>query len=133
MLLVKTKIAPSKIHGIGLFADQFISKGTIVWKFVPGFDMKFTQEEIETLPQTAREFLSTYDYVSNRTGYHVLCIDNARFYNHSKTPNTTDIELEGTDEEGGDVAVRDIQVGEEITYDYEMGDADFQQKLNQKK
>lgn len=27
MLLVKTKIGPSAIHGIGLFADQFIQKG----------------------------------------------------------------------------------------------------------
>lgn len=28
MLLIKTKIGPSKIHGIGLFSDQSIPKGT---------------------------------------------------------------------------------------------------------
>ncbi|KKQ84137.1 MAG: hypothetical protein UT08_C0023G0002 [Candidatus Woesebacteria bacterium GW2011_GWB1_38_8] len=30
MILVKTKIGPSKINGIGLFANQFIPKGTLV-------------------------------------------------------------------------------------------------------
>ena len=43
MLYVKTKIGQSKIHGMGLFADQFIKKGTIIWKFTPGFDLKFTK------------------------------------------------------------------------------------------
>jgi hypothetical protein len=33
MLLVKTTIAPSPIHGIGLFADQFIPQGTRIWEF----------------------------------------------------------------------------------------------------
>lgn len=39
MLLVKTKIGPSKISGIGLFADQFIKKGTTIWKFQHSIDV----------------------------------------------------------------------------------------------
>ena len=31
MLLVKTTIAPSSIHGIGLFADQCIPQGTRIY------------------------------------------------------------------------------------------------------
>jgi len=61
MLLVKTKLGPSKIHGIGLFVDEFIPKGTIVWKFVPGFDLKFTKEEVEKFPGLAKDFVHFYD------------------------------------------------------------------------
>lgn len=130
MLFVKIKVGPSKIAGLGCFADEFIPKGTIIWKFVPGFDLKFTEEEIKKLPQVVQDFLANFDYVSYDNGYHILCTDNARFYNHSKAPNTAGIELEGTEGEGGDIATRDINIGEEITYDYEVGDASYAQKLN---
>ena len=60
MLLIKTKIQESRIHGIGLFADEFIPKGTEIWKFTPGFDMKFTREEILKFP----EFLQIYIYTN---------------------------------------------------------------------
>ncbi len=33
MLLIKTKLDLSKIHGIGLFAGEDIPKGTIIWRF----------------------------------------------------------------------------------------------------
>ena len=40
-----------------------------------------------------------------------MCVDNARFINHSDTPNTKNV--------GDDCAVtRDIQEGEELTCDY---------------
>ncbi len=34
MLLVRTARRPSDIHGMGLFADQFIPAGTATWRFV---------------------------------------------------------------------------------------------------
>lgn len=62
MLLVKTKIGHSKIHGIGLFANEFILKDTPIWKFVPGFDLEFSEEEVSVLPTPARAFLLHYGY-----------------------------------------------------------------------
>ncbi len=44
MLLVKTHLGKSKINGIGLFADEFISKGKVIWKFTPGFDFVLTKK-----------------------------------------------------------------------------------------
>ena len=48
MLLVKTKIGPSEIDGIGLFADQFIPRGTLVWELVPALDIEVA---VEGLPE----------------------------------------------------------------------------------
>ena len=33
MLLVKTTLRPSEVHGLGLFADEFIPKGIAIWRF----------------------------------------------------------------------------------------------------
>jgi len=60
MLLVKTKIKESKIHGIGLFADQFIPKGTEIWKFTSGFDQKFTREQILNFPDLLQVYIYKY-------------------------------------------------------------------------
>jgi hypothetical protein len=54
MLLVKTKIGPSAIQGIGLFADQFIAKGTHLWEFTPGLDVQITFTQLKTLSPTAK-------------------------------------------------------------------------------
>ena len=54
MLLVKTKIKPSGTHGIGLFADQFILKGTITWKYDPKFDSSFTEKDLEEMSDGRR-------------------------------------------------------------------------------
>ena len=132
MLLVKTKLGQSKIHGIGLFADEFITKGTLVWKYVPGFDLKFTKEELEKFPPVAKDFVLNYAYLSKDTGYDILCSDNARFYNHSENPNTAGIDLDGTENEGGDIAVSDIQIGEEITCDYREMENDWERHLGKK-
>ena len=44
MLVVKTYINKSKIHGFGLFAGENIKKGTVIWKFNPVIDRKFNRK-----------------------------------------------------------------------------------------
>jgi len=127
MLLVKTKIGVSKIHGIGLFADEFVPKGKQVWVYHSGFDQKFEAQDILVLPKVAQEQILHYSYVNASTGKIVLCADDARYFNHSSDPTT--IEAKVNDEEGASIAARDIQVGEELTYDYVKNDADGERKL----
>lgn len=117
MLLVKTRIGPSKTHGIGLFADQFIPKNMPIWKFTPGFDIKVTEHEVKKLPKLAQKYFSHFAFLNPETNKYVLCIDDARFYNHSENPNTVSIDHLG-EEEGVDMASRDIKIGEELTIDY---------------
>ncbi len=127
MLLVKTRLRASPIHGIGLFADEPIAKGTPTWKFLDGFDFRFPPVILEQLSPAAREQFLTYTYFQKGVGMYELCSDDARFFNHSDTPNTMCIQAESGD--GLDLAVRDIQVGEEMTCDYKSFDPDWEQKL----
>ncbi|MBI5893982.1 MAG: SET domain-containing protein [Deltaproteobacteria bacterium] len=117
MLYVKTKLAPSEIHGIGLFADEFIPKGAVIWKFTSGFDLKFTEEEISRLPKQAQEYLSIYSYLSLKSGLRISPVDNGKYINHSETPNTLS-QHSDYEEEVLTYAIIDIQVGEEITENY---------------
>jgi uncharacterized protein len=117
MLLVRTRLKNSAIHGLGLFADQFIEKDTPLWKFVPGFDIELTSEQLEQLSEAARTQTLRYSYFNPKTRLHVLCSDDARFFNHSDDPNTTTIDSP-EHPEGIVVATRDITAGEELTCDY---------------
>ena len=123
MLLVKTKIGQSKIHGTGLFADQFISKGTPIWRFTPGFDLKLIEEELLKLPKLAQGCVMRYCYHSIVDNTYVLPFDDARFFNHSKNPNVTSVDLPD-EPEGMDIASRDIQSGEELVCDCKEFDVD---------
>jgi len=125
MLLVKTRIARSAIHGIGIFADEFIPKGTVIWEFTRGFDVYVSAEEIQTLPAPAQAQMLKYCHREVDNGLYVLCADDARFFNHADTPNTVD--LPGP--EGPTIAARDITIGEELTGDYWAFDADAAFKL----
>lgn len=126
MLLVRTKIGQSPIHGIGLFADQFIPKGTPIWKHTPGFDRIITQEELAQLSESSRAQMLNYCYI-NKSGNLILNFDDARFVNHSDVPNMYQDFI--ADPEGVDTASRDIQPGEELTENYYDYDRDAHRKL----
>ena len=129
MLLIKTKIGPSNINGIGLFAAQFIPKGTLVWKFKSGFDQKIKKSEIEPLSQSGKEQFLKYAYLSSKNDEYVLCFDDARFFNHSDDPNCVDMVSAG-DGEPNDISCRDISEGEELTCDYRSFSNDFDYKMS---
>ena len=116
MLLVKTYLEKSAIHGLGVFAAEFIRKGTKVWRFVEGFDRLYSPREFAKLPKAARQFISFYGYRVD--GEILLTIDHDRHINHSERANTR----WKTDHI---VASRDIPKGAEITNNYRLFDAAF--------
>jgi len=133
MMLVKTQLSLSGIHGIGLFADEFIPRGTVIWRYSPGLDRVFTREELMSMSELDREFLETYCF--KYFGKYYLCVDDARFMNHSTNPNCTDVgvdEIKDNDM-GYTAALKDIQAGEELTCDYSFfggADEDLEFNLN---
>jgi len=128
MLLVKTRLRPSPIEGLGLFAAQFIPKGTVVWKFDPLLDHLVDAAALEGLHPVERDFMARYAYLNSTTRKWVVCVDDARFMNHSSKPNLVSVYPPG-EVEGVDVAAWDIAEGEEITTDYLTFDADAKNKL----
>lgn len=123
MLLVKTKIGVSKIHGIGVFADEFISKGTWIWRFQEGFDQMIDKEELTKLSEPAKKQFLNYSYLSTRSNSYILAFDDSRFFNHSDNPNCEEADIPG-EIESVTVAARDIEPGEELTdnyLDYDVG------------
>lgn len=113
MILVKTIVKPSDLHGLGLFADQFIPKDTIIFMEEGTFTNKFTVEEVELLPDVPKQYIKHYGYLKN--GIYKVSLDNDKYFNHSENPNT----YESDDMENTyTYALRDINIGEELTTNY---------------
>ena len=122
MLQVKTRLDRSRVHGIGLFADEFIPEGTVIWEFHSSVDTKLTSEQIAQLSLPCQEQMRRYTYREKFSGKYVLCGDDARFFNHSADPNCIDIDNAA---EGLTIARRNIYPGEELTCDYALFDLDL--------
>jgi SET domain-containing protein len=116
MLLVRTTVKASKIHGLGVFAAEPIAKGTTIWAFDPVLDRIIRGDELAALPDHVAEFLEHYCEYFPETDELVLSGDNDRYTNHSDDPNTA---VEGANGTHATVlATRSIRPDEEITCDY---------------
>ena len=127
MMLLQTRVGPSSIHGLGLFAAAAAPRGTPIWRFEPGFDRIFTSAQMAAFPEGVREHLRWFGFFSRDDGSATLSGDHSCFMNHSPTPNTgapPDAVSPVTT-----VALRDIAAGEELTCDYFAFDADAARKL----
>jgi hypothetical protein len=96
--------------GYGVFATRFIPKGTFTWVFDP-LDQVIPQAKMNRVPPPLQQALDKYSYFSGR-GDRILCWDHSRFVNHSCNPTSL---APGFDLE---IAVRDIEEGEQVTEDY---------------
>jgi len=96
--------------GYGVVATKLIPKGTITWA-LDKLDRIFTPAEISSMTTVYRQIMDKYTY-RNPHGNYIFCWDNARYINHSSNANciTTAYEFE--------IAIRDIEPGEELTDDY---------------
>jgi SET domain-containing protein len=104
---VEEKQIPGK--GMGVFTKEFVPEGKIIWKLSDNAK-EYTVEEYENLPyEIKKNVYQSGDKFVGAEGY-------GESWNHSCEPNTwwvSDNEL---------AAKRDIQIGEELTYDYVTAD-----------
>lgn len=108
MLKVETFLKEVEGKGIGLFANQFIPKGTIVSKFE--FPDVITGElASKGLPELSKKFVDTYSCIEGDIV--LIYIDDDRFMNHSSNYNC-DYKKRRY------YANRDINQGEELTCNY---------------
>lgn len=113
MLLKKTIVKESHVAGLGLFADEDINNGEIVWTFHPSIDKEVDLSEWIDLPIHCWNYMISHSWICNFTGKRFMSFDNDRFTNHSDDPNISE------DDTGNMLANRHIKKGEEILCDYE--------------
>jgi SET domain-containing protein len=109
------EVRKSGIQGTGLFARRAFKAGDVVlqWKL----ENKIDTTELAALDFEERKYLHPLDEHT-----YAILKPPERFVNHSCNNNTVVKNL-------CDVAVRDIQVGEEITSDYSSSDSGDQSFL----
>ena len=117
MLLIETYIAESPGMGFGLFSKNLVPKGTVIWRFVEGFDTKVHKEKYESLSEIQKKFVDEYFWKEG--DYLYSSCDHSVFQNHSSNPNSI-----GRDEDEM-IAARDIQPNEEILVSYDTFDDDY--------
>ena len=120
MLTVSSYVAPSAIDGLGVFAGEYIERGSLMWSLNPKFDIFISREEIEGYAPHLQNFISRYSYPHLEIpGFVIVDCDNGRFMNHSLTPNT-DFRIF---DKG--YALVDIAQGDELTCNYHEFDPSF--------
>lgn len=100
----------NEVIGYGVVAKKFIPCGTITW-VQDDLDRVFSATEVENLHSKIQEQLEKFSFRNNK-GYLVLCWDQAKYVNHSFNANCLSSAYDF------EVAVRDIQPGEQLTDDY---------------
>ncbi len=112
-------IKPSSIQGSGGFASCFIPKGRQVIEYV---GRKVTKAESLAQCEINNEYLFCLDEHHDLDGN--VDWNPARFINHSCSPNC---EAECADGRIWILALRDIQPGEELTFNYGYDLVDYQE------
>jgi len=96
--------------GVGIFATKFLPKGTITW-VQDKLDLVLSPSELSALGESYAPVMDKYTF-RNAQGQSILCWDHGRYMNHNCNANSYSPGLDF------EIAVRDIQVGEEIYADY---------------
>lgn len=112
--IVKIKLAPSAIHGVGLFAMRDIKKGERLYAdSIPhAFDIPY--KDFNKLKPEIREIiLGHFPQIVNGSHFLYPVTKMTAFTNHSSTPNYNAKD---------DVTLKGIKKGEEITEDYRLID-----------
>jgi len=130
MLTVKTYLAPSSIHGIGLFATELIPANSLVWQYNEHIDNIYSEDHFlnicrNTLKNTLQHLLNC-SY--KRGGKYFYLTDNARFINHSDQANIAFVN------DYKEFALREIKPNEEILenylFSYDESDFFFREIIN---
>jgi SET domain-containing protein len=108
---IRVRVGTSRIAGHGLFAAQAIKQGTKIMRYI---GEKITTEESDRRLAAGNVYIFGLNERSALDGDTPK--NTARYINHSCDPNCY------TEQYGNTiwiVALRDIQAGEELTYNYE--------------
>lgn len=110
--IVRIKIAPSSIHGVGIFAMRDLKKGEVLCAdAIPqAFDIPY--KDFKKLNPEVRDIiLGHWPHVVNGSHFLYPVAKMVAFMNHSSTPNY---------DAKNDVMLVDVKAGDEVTEDYSL-------------
>jgi len=96
--------------GYGVFAKVFIPKGTMVY-VKDQFEVRLKEGSLLLNDPRYKEISDKYSYI-DAAGTRIISWDHAKYVNHCCNPNTM------TTGYGFEIAIKDIQIGDEITDEY---------------
>ena len=109
---VKTYLAPSTIHGIGVFALRDIAQGQKLYvDMIPKiYTLSYSKFKGNIFPWVEKELLKHWPQIINGSHFAYPVTRIQAYINHSDDPNYNAID---------DILIRDVKEGEEITEDYQ--------------
>lgn len=121
------EVRPSKLHGLGVFATAVIPRGTVWWAADIADTIRISRAQFDALVNSASSPMSDallaaiqeYSIYVKALDLMILIPDNGRYVNHFDDPNSL---AQTTATRLTSVALRDIEVGEEIVEDYSTYD-----------
>lgn len=115
MMHIKYKLDRSEFHGIGLFADQDLKIGQLVYTASPLLDLNLSKEQFESLDETEKQEVRWWGFQIPETKQWHVDFDVSKFINHSDKPTVTQNPNETA---AWLVTTRDVAKGEELTQNY---------------
>ncbi len=107
---IKVRLAPSKIHGVGLIALRDLKAGTRLYADIVPKVYTLSLSELKKLPKESWEMiLEQWPQIVNGSKFAYPTTKIQAFCNHSNTPNYN---------AKTDVLLEDVKKGDEITEDY---------------
>lgn len=115
MIHIKYRLDKSEKHGIGLFADQDIKKGELIYTASPTLDLNITKEQFESLNESEQREMKYWGFWIEKDKVWHVDFDVSKFINHSTEATVTQ---DTTKDDAYLIATRDIKAGEELTQNY---------------
>ncbi len=115
MIHIKYKLDKSDHHGVGLFADESIKKGSLIYTSSPLLDVNITQEQFDSLDEKEKQEIRWWGFFDKPTQKWHVDFDVSHFINHSYEGTVTQ---DQNRVETYLIATRDIEAGEELTQNY---------------
>lgn len=98
------------IIGSGVFATEFIPKGTLTY-VKDSLEIDLSPAQYVKHAKAMRDVIDKYSYI-DENGHYLISWDNAKYINHNCDPNTISTGY------GFEIAIKDIYPGDELTDEY---------------
>ncbi|MFA6522612.1 MAG: SET domain-containing protein [Patescibacteria group bacterium] len=115
MIHIKYKLDKSDKHGVGLFTDENLQTGQLVYTASPLLDLNITQKEFDSLTKAEQQEILWWGFFDKSLQKWHVDFDVSKFINHSKNATLTQ---KNAHTDAYLVTTREVQKGEELTQNY---------------